>query len=96
MICFLAEFGTRCLAQVGFMLQKLAHRDSETKATMVDNVNDAKSYCSCKWAFGLSLVIINTIVQSLILPYVDLTLISCNAATAILANMILSTKVLGE
>ena len=38
----------------------------------------------------------NSVAQSLVLPYVDLTLISCNAATAILTNMILSTKVLGE
>ena len=38
----------------------------------------------------------NTITQAVVLPFVDLTLISCNCATAIIANIILSTKVLGE
>lgn len=31
-----------------------------------------------------------------ILPYIDLTLMACNASTAIVANMILSTKYLDE
>lgn len=78
------------------MLQKLALRDREKSMTGVDNVNDIKGYCSVKWAVGIGLVILNSIVQSLVLPHLDLTLLSCNAATAIITNMILSTKVLGE
>ena len=50
----------------------------------------------CEKVSDGGLVLLNSIVQSLVLPHVDLTLISCNAATAILTNMILSTKVLGE
>ena len=67
-ICFLAEFVTRSLSQVGFMLQKLSHRDAEKKATMSDNVNSMKTYGSGKFALGASLVILNAIVQALVLP----------------------------
>ena len=96
MICFFTESVTRSLGQVGFMLQKLAHRDLEKKAPSADNVNDLRQYCSVKWFLGLALIILTSATQSLVLPYIDMTLISCNAATAIIVNMILSTKVLGE
>ena len=95
-ICFFTESVTRSLGQVGFMLQKLAHRDLEEKAPRADNVNDLRQYCSVKWFLGLSLIIITSASQSLVLPYIDMMLISCNAATAIIVNMILSTRVLGE
>ena len=41
-------------------------------------------------------MIINVAVHALVLPFVDLTLLACNACTAIIVNMILSTRLLGE
>ena len=69
---FFAEFCTRCLAQVGFMCQKLAHRDTEKRELLelsqgkmvaggIDNVNGVKSYFQCKWFIGLTLIGLNTI-----------------------------------
>ena len=39
---------------------------------------------------------VNVCVHAIILPFCDLTLLACNAATAIIVNMILSTQILGE
>ena len=62
----------------------------------MDGVNAGKTYCSGKWALGFVLITANVVCHALILPYVDLTLLACNAATAIIVNMILSTQILGE
>lgn len=62
----------------------------------MDGVNAGKTYCSGKWALGFVFIITNVVCHALILPYVDLTLLACNAATAIIVNMILSTQILGE
>ena len=53
-------------------------------------------YCQPKWIFGFLFVLMGPICQSIVLPFLDLTLIACNSATAIIANVILSTKILGE
>ena len=44
----------------------------------------------------MSLVTINGVAHSLILPFVDLSLLSVSAATAIIVNIILAVKVLKE
>ena len=62
----------------------------------LDKVNASKTYCSWKWAIGFILITCNVLCHALVLPYVDLTLLACNAATAIIVNMILSTRILGE
>lgn len=62
----------------------------------LDKVNAGKTYCSWKWALGFFLIVVNVICHALVLPHIDLTLISCNAATAIIVNMLLSIFILGE
>ena len=99
--CFFIEFAGRCLGQVGFMTQKLAIRDAEKKergkaVEGVDDVNAGGQYLRCKWVFGFALVITCAVVQSAMLPFIDLTLVACNCATAILANLVLSVWILGE
>lgn len=94
------EFCTRSLAQYGFLLQKQAHRDLENKKEDenldLDHVNAGKTYCSWKWALGFFLIVLNVTCHSLVLPFIDLTLLACNAATAIIVNMLLATFILGE
>ena len=62
----------------------------------MDKVNASKTYCSWKWALGFFLIVLNVICHSLVLPFVDLTLLACNAATAIIVNMLLATFILRE
>ena len=102
-IAFCIEFCTRSLAQCGFLMQKLAHRDLEKLKEMnkdstleLDKTNAGKIYCSIRWLIGFALILLNVAVHSLVLPFVDLTLLSCNAATAIIVNIILAVKVLNE
>lgn len=59
-------------------------------------MNAGKTYLSKRWALGFFFIILNVICHATILPYIDLTLISCNAATAIIVNIILSIKILDE
>ena len=101
-IAFGVDAIMRSLAQVGFLLMKLALHDFEAKSAQmgnknkVDNVNSARSYCQAKWIIGLLFTCLTPICQAVALPFVDMSLLACNAATAIIANVILSTKVLGE
>ena len=101
-IVFSVEFVTRSLAQVGFLLQKLAHRDIERQKldqqlqNELDNISAGKTYCSWKWVLGLAFVTLNVCCHSVIVPFCDLTLLSCNAASAIIVNLLLSTRFLGE
>ena len=59
-------------------------------------MNASKTYCSCKWAIGFVFITMNVLCHSLVLPFCDLTLLACNAATAIIVNMLLSVHILGE
>ena len=102
-LAYFAEFISRILAQLGFLLQKVSMREYEQKQLQlkkknkdVDDVGMGKSYCQVKWIIGFSFVILQTIVQACVLPFVDLTLISCNCAVAIVANMIFAVKILDE
>ena len=77
----------------------MAHRDLEQAKrdeVDLDKVNAGKTYCSWKWALGFFLIVLNVTCHSLVLPFVDLTLLACNAATAIIVNMLLATCILKE
>ena len=78
----------------------MAHHDAEkvpqSLKAGVDNVNSGRLYCSPKWLLGFIFTCLNPICQSLVLPFVDMTLLCCNSAIAIIINVLLSTKVLGE
>ena len=78
-------------------LEKTAgSKSGDTNQVDLDKVNIKRTYCSPRWIIGCGLVIINVVVHALVLPFVDLTLLACNACTAIIVNMILSTRLLGE
>ena len=53
-------------------------------------------YSSPKWAIGITMCFFGTFFHVLVLPYADITLLSCNSATAIVANMLLSIYILKE
>ena len=108
-LAFIGDAFATLLNQVGFVLQKLAHRDQEATQTRskqeIDAANEddtrdhgqtAKAYCSWRFALGLFLTCIGTTVHVVVLPYIDLTLMGCNASFGIIAAMILSTTFLGE
>ena len=53
-------------------------------------------FCSKKGLIGLFLIAIGSVGHFLTLPFADLTLIACNSSSAVLINMIISYKHLGE
>ena len=53
-------------------------------------------FCSWKGVLGLTLTIVGSAGHFLALPFCDLTLIACNSSTAILINVYISWKYLGE
>ena len=61
-----------------------------------DAGQQTKAYCQGKWIFGFTCVASASIIHVIVLPYLDLTLMACNASTAMIANTILSWKFLGE
>ena len=61
-----------------------------------DSGQQTKAYCQGKWIFGITCVASASIIHVIVLPYLDLTLMACNASTAMIANLVLSRKYLGE
>lgn len=53
-------------------------------------------FCTWKGMAGLALTIVGVIGHTVALPFCDLTLIACNSSSAILINMWISSKYLGE
>ena len=53
-------------------------------------------FCSLKGICGLFLVIVGSLGHFVALPFCDLTLIACNSSSAVLMNVFISTKFLGE
>lgn len=86
--------------QVSFALQKMAHITTERKKAQdgVTSEDTIKSslFCSKRGLAGLGLTVIGVLGHFLALPYADLTLIACNSSTAVIFNMWISHKYLGE
>ena len=61
-----------------------------------DKTIEKQVFCSCKGAVSLLLIAVGIGGHFVALPFVDLTLIACNASSAILLNMFISWKYLGE
>ena len=53
-------------------------------------------FCSFKGLCGLFLVIVGSLGHFVALPFCDLTLIACNSSSAIIMNVFISVKWLGE
>ena len=96
---FIDFFGSSCVSQVGLLLQKLAHRDQEKlkiRQTIEKDKSQANAYCSFRFLFGMSLMLIGTIVHLSVLPFLDMTLVAGGACLGIIIAVILSVLVLGE
>lgn len=59
-------------------------------------MQQTKAYCQTKWVCGALCIVTASIIHVFVLPYLDLTLMACNASTAIIMNLVLSKKFLGE
>ena len=70
----------------------LSDEDSENS----DSGQQTKAYCQGKWICGVLCVASASCIHVFVLPYLDLTLMACNASTAMICNLILSKKYLGE
>lgn len=92
MMAFAADFGSAVMNQGSFALQKLAHRDQE--ALHADK--NQSIFSTQKGSLGTILLIAAIPLHIAALAYADLTLLSVNASTGILANVIISTIFLDE
>ena len=61
-----------------------------------DKTIEKSVFCSLKGVFSLFLVIVGSLGHFLALPFCDLTLIACNSSSAVLINVFISWKYLGE
>ena len=81
-----------------FAIQKQSHIEQEKRKQTVssDKMVEKTMCCTWKGVAGLILTAIGCIGHALALPFCDLTLIACNSSTAIIVNVWLSSKFLGE
>ena len=61
-----------------------------------DEYRAAKTYCSCRFILGMTIMIISVVVHLCLLPFLDLTLVAGSACLGIIVAMILAIFVLGE
>ena len=104
-LAFIGDLMFTFFCQIGFILQKLAHRHQEkaqkqmkedAKSTDIDQNHVATTYFSWRFFLGLCIIITASFGHIGLMPHLDLTLMGCNAAFAIMSSMFLSIKWLGE
>ena len=97
-IAFSLDFIATVANQASFAIQKIAHMDEEKKkqTETSDKTIEKSVFCSLKGVFSLFLVIVGSLGHFLALPFCDLTLIACNSSSAVLINVFISWKYLGE
>jgi hypothetical protein len=81
-IALLVDLVGTFLAQLSLILMKQTDENS--------------SYTSFRWFIGLLCLIVGSITHILVLPYVDLVLLSANYALSILIGLVLSVTMLNE
>ena len=97
-IAFIVDFIATASNQASFAIQKLAHKDEEKKkqTTSSDKTIEKSVFCSWKGLCGMILVAVGGVGHFVALPFCDLTLIACNASSAVLMNVYISHRFLGE
>lgn len=68
----------------------------EAKTIDIDEDTTSKAYCSWRFFIGFLCLFIGSVIHVVILPYLDLTLMACNAAVAIMLSIVLSIQCLDE
>ena len=61
-----------------------------------DKTIEKAVFCSCKGIVAMLLIIVGFLGHFIALPFADLTLIACNSSSAVLMNVFISAKYLGE
>ena len=61
-----------------------------------DNINSVKVYTSWRWLLGFLAFMLGELLKIFCLPYIDLTLVSANAGTDIMAAIVFSVWLLKE
>ena len=105
MMAFLADFCSSIMNQASFALQKSIHQDEEkavlnksndTSGEVSTNKESKSSICTGKGASAMILLIVAAIFHIVALANADITLLSCNASTSIVANVFISINFLNE
>lgn len=91
------DFLATCICQGGYIVQKKAHQSVEKFNADQDTPDKHKSgFITCGWFLGFVLAGTAGILHAGISPFADIVLLSCNAATAIVVQVIFSVIFLGE
>ena len=100
LIAFLVDFIATAMNQASFAIQKVGHMDEEKRKRSGEESSDAtiqkNMFCSFKGLCGIFLVVVGSLGHFVALPFCDLTLIACNSSSAVLMNVFISTRWLGE
>ena len=99
LLAFMVDFVATGANQASFAIQKVAHMDEEKRkasGASAEATIQKNMFCSLKGICGIFLVVIGSLGHFLALPFCDLTLIACNSSSAVLMNVFISTRWLGE
>lgn len=96
LVAYLLDLVSVFTNQVAFALQKLSHRDLEKLQQAGDVKTGSSALCRGKGVLGLLLLIVAAVMHIFAVSHADLTLLSCNSLMGSIANVLISTKFLGE
>jgi hypothetical protein len=99
LLAFLVDLIATAANQISFALQKTAHMDQERNAqtgSSTENTIQKNLFCSMKGLCGFFLMIVGVVGNFASLPFLDMTLVACNSSFAIMINIFISSKYLGE
>ena len=109
LIAYLIHLTGVIASKTGLFLQKVSHIEKEKRQVQLEDddtflrvssnsmvKNKTPVYYNVKWCFGTFLIFAGCLAQAIVLPWVDLVLISTNSVSAIAYNTFLSIKCLGE
>ena len=69
---------------------------ADAKSADIDQSHVASTYCTWRFLLGTAILIFCSLGHIALMPFLDLTMMGCNAAFAIVTAMFMSIKCLGE
>ena len=98
LLAFLLDFLATAANQASFAIQKVSHMEQEKRVQTErsDKTIAAQVFCSLKGVCSLFLTAFGGLGHFLALPFCDLTLIARNSSSAVLMNVWIAWKYLGE
>ena len=92
---YILDLVGQLITKASYLIMKIAHHQLENDPQK-ENLSNLRVYCTFTMFIGLLTCAIGSALEVLILPYIDLVLLSITVALSIVFSNLLAVKFLGE